>query len=253
MKGVAKRMSKYTTEVRFICENASGLDHSEGYADLDTILDNAIPKIFNFDFPMFDEEYRPVLEKKILKHYYTREIGEETVGLWKLRLNTKLNEIMPYYNKLYLSELMEFNPLYTTDLTRSKEGKQTNVTTGAVNSASETIATGTGEGSTSSTNYNKNSDTPQGALTNVEEGTYLTNATMDEGTSTSESSTSNNSNTTGNVTSSGNGSTTENYLEHVVGYDGHNASKLLMDYRDTFINIDVQIIEELENLFMQLW
>lgn len=252
-KGVTWRMSKYTTEVRFICENASGLDHSEGYADIDTILDEAIPKIFNFNFPIFDEEYRPVLERKILKHYYTREIGEETVGLWKLRLNTKLNEIMPYYNKLYLSELMEFNPLYTTNITRDKSGTIANENTGTVESENQTSNSGSGTGSNSSTNYNKYSDTPQGALTNVEEGTYLTNATLDESSSSSSSTTSNTSSGSGSVSSSGTSDTTENYLEHVVGYDGHNASKLLMDYRDTFLNIDVRIIEDLEPLFMQLW
>ena len=124
-------MSKYTTEVRFICEEASGLLESKGYNDIENIITKAIPKIFNFNFPIFDENYRCVLETKILKHFYTREICEETVGLWKLRLNTRLNEIMPYYNKLYESELLEFNPLYTTDLTKVNDG---NIKTNANNS-----------------------------------------------------------------------------------------------------------------------
>ena len=68
-------MSKYTTEVRFICEQASGLTESKGYNDTNSIIDLAIPKIFNFNFPIFDEGYRGVLERKILKHFYTREIG----------------------------------------------------------------------------------------------------------------------------------------------------------------------------------
>ena len=64
-------MSKYTTEVRFICETSTGLHDSKGYNDIDTILTTAIPKVFSFPFPMFDESYRGVLERKILKHYYT--------------------------------------------------------------------------------------------------------------------------------------------------------------------------------------
>lgn len=52
-------------------------------------------------YPIFDEDYRKELQKKILLKYYTREICEETFGLWKLRLNSKMNEIMPYYNQLY--------------------------------------------------------------------------------------------------------------------------------------------------------
>lgn len=111
-------MSKYTTEVRFICEEAAGLTESVGYTGVNEVINKALPNVFNFDFPIFDEAYRSILEKKILKHYYTREIGLETVGLWKLFLDTKLNEIMPYYNQLYKSQLIEFNPMYDVDLTR---------------------------------------------------------------------------------------------------------------------------------------
>ena len=94
-------MSKYTTEVRYICETAAGYDESKGFDDIDEIIEAAVPNIFNFNFPIFDPTYKNVICSKILMHYYTREIGLETVGLWKLKLRTKLNEIMPYYNKLY--------------------------------------------------------------------------------------------------------------------------------------------------------
>ena len=114
-------MSKYTTELRFICENAAGLTESGNYSDIDSILDKARDKIFDFPYPIFDENYRATLENKVLKHYYTREIGAETVGLWKLWLNTKMNEIMPYYNQLYKSALIEFNPMYDVDLTTNSQ------------------------------------------------------------------------------------------------------------------------------------
>lgn len=110
-------MSKYTTEVRFICENSAGLTDSVGYNSINEVLDKSRAKVFDFDFPIFDEAYRTVLENKILKHYYTREICCETVGLWKHFLDTRMNEIMPYYNQLYKSALLEFNPLYDVDLT----------------------------------------------------------------------------------------------------------------------------------------
>ena len=142
-------MSTFTTEVRFICETAAGKDESKGFNSLEQILTQAAPHVFDFDFPIFDENYRLVLEKKILRHYYTREIGEETVGLWKLRMNTRLNEIMPYYNKLYESELLEFNPFYDTDYTRT--GKRDK--TGTDNVTDETTKTGTiaDDGSSSGT------------------------------------------------------------------------------------------------------
>lgn len=108
-------MSHYTTELRFICENYAGLTESEGYGNVSDIIEKSRTQVFDFDFPIFDENYRSVLETKIIKHYYTREIGAETVGLWKHFLDRRMNEIMPYYNKLYESELLEFNPLYDTD------------------------------------------------------------------------------------------------------------------------------------------
>ena len=104
-------MSKYTTELRFILEAYAGLDESEGNDNVNEIITKALPKLFNFDFPIFDEAYREVLERKIVRHYYTREIGFETIGLWKLKLNMVMNEIMPFYNKLYETELLKFNPL----------------------------------------------------------------------------------------------------------------------------------------------
>lgn len=108
-------MSRFTTEVRYICETLYGLDKSVGFGSVDEILNDTASKVFDFEFPIFDEAYRLVLEKNILRHFYTREIGEETVGLWKLRLNAKMNEIMPYYNELYKSSLLQFNPLYDVD------------------------------------------------------------------------------------------------------------------------------------------
>lgn len=254
-------MSKYTTEVRFICEVSSGLNESVGYSKIEDVITGAMPKIFDFDFPIFDESYRSVLERKILKHFYTREICEETVGLWKLRLNTRLNEIMPYYNKLYKSELLDFNPLYTDNLKRERTTK--------LNSKRETDNNGeinttdnynSQEGRSDTTDNNGTdlySETPQGSLSGVESGTYLTNARKTSDITISSSKVTNNSNTNGKIVSSKNGNddfnSTEDFLESVSGYAGVNASDLLKKYRETFLNIDMMIIGNLEDLFFQLW
>jgi hypothetical protein len=243
-------LSKYTTEVRFICETASGLGESKGYTDIDTIITNAIPKIFNFTFPIFDENYRTVLEKKILKHFYTREIGEETVGLWKLRLDTKLNEIMPYYNKLYRSELLEFNPLHDVDVDRTHD--LTNDAKNSKNKSTKQNTSSTGSSTTSATNYDLFSDTPQGALTGVDNEQYLT--TADKVINSENDAT----NSSGSLDSSGyeSGSinTTEKYLESVSGKQGTQSySSMIMEYRETFLNIDMLVINELQDLFINLW
>lgn len=114
-------MSKYTTEVRFICESLCGLKESVGFSDVGRVIEEARKKIFDFNYPIFDKNYKQTIETKILMHYYTREISEETYGLWKLRLMTKLNEIMPYYNKLYESELIKYNPLWNVDITTDRD------------------------------------------------------------------------------------------------------------------------------------
>ena len=230
-------MSKYTTEVRYICESVSGLTESVGYNNVDTVLDNSVDKIFDFDFPIFDENYRTVLERKILLHFYTREIGFETVGLWKLKLKTKLNEIMPYYNKLYNSELIEFNPLYTIDKTIKREGEGTQEHTGK--------DTDTSDGWTHNEALDKYSDTPQGSIDNLVEGDYLTNArqVINEGSYH-------------NTVEMQKGTTIKNindYTDHITGYESRDVSELLIKFRKTFLNIDMMIINDLDSLFMQLW
>ena len=116
-------MSKYTTEVRNIVETYAGYDERANYPDVDTCIDIAIPKIFDVDnIPVYVPEHKALLFHKILLHYYQREIGFETAGLWKLKLNTKLKEIMPYYNQLYASELLEYDPLQNVNNWHEHQG-----------------------------------------------------------------------------------------------------------------------------------
>ena len=253
-------MSKYTTEVRFICESKSGLENSKGCDDIDEILNNSWNKIFTTKAEIFDENYRGVICKKILKHYYLREICSETVGIWKLWLNTRLEEILPYYNQLYKSALLEFNPLYDVNVTRTHnrtidENKTENGTSTETNTDKNT-GSGTRDNTASGTNKNSGtssvsdsgssnskdlySDTPQGALTGVETETYLTNARKITNTDSSTSESNNSGNgeykDTGNIkysdtserantkngsnSNTGTMNNTEEYLETVSGKQG---------------------------------
>ena len=147
-------LSNFTTQVRFICETAHGETESKGYTSLDEMLESGRTYIFDFNYPIFDAAYKRPLELKILKHYYTREISEETVGLWKLRLNARMNEIMPFYNKLYESELLAFNPLYDVDYTRSgnRDGTEQKEESTQTTSLDTDAMTGTVSDSGSSSN-----------------------------------------------------------------------------------------------------
>lgn len=253
-------MSKYTTEVRFICENSAGLSKSEDADNVDSILDKCWNKVFNFDFPIFDENYRQVLCRKILKHYYTREIAHETVGRWKLALNAKLNEIMPYYNQLYKSELLEFNPFYDVDLTRSREGSgtsnKTSNNTETNSGTSKNVSSGSGRSNTDT--LNRFSDTPQNSMDTqgIADSVPLTTVTKvnEDNTTTNESTDTltRNDSKTGNGTENINN--TDKYIETVKGKQGtENYSSLLKKFRETFLNIDMMIIEDCSDCFFTLW
>ena len=301
-------MSKYTTEVRFYCEHLAGYTESQDYDKIDSIVQAAAPKIFS-NFPMYDESYRLTLECKILKHYYTREICAETPALWKLWLNNRMNEIMPYYNLMYKSAMLEFNPFYDVDLTREHEGSgthdrayesagdlggktilnesntgKTDSTTDS-DSSSETEATATSETNSQNTRHDGTvdaySDTPQGPVQNPV-GNYMTNARdiqqdgRDTGSADSSSEESSTSSGKTKTTVSGdtegshdatttvsqdqsqhgtdNINTTDKYLEHVYGKQGTQSySSMLLEYRETLMNIDLMIIEALGDLFFNLY
>ena len=220
-------MSKYTTQVRFICETSAKLTESSGFNDIEDILNKSWNKIFS-DFPIFDEQYRAELCKKILRHYYTREICCETVGRWKLFLSDKMKNIMPYYNQLYQSELLKIQPLVSVNRN------------GTNSSNSRT------DGTTDTWSYY--SDTPQGGIKGLESNDYLTNATHNTGTD----GTSSTLNGETSDTETGTGNRSDSYVDKILGYEG-NQSEMLLKFRETFLNIDMMIIDELKDLFFTIW
>lgn len=106
-------------------------------------------------FPIWDENHRGELEKKIIEHYYFRQIGFETIGRFIFQLNVRLREIMPRYNQLYKTTLFKYNPIENYNM--EEKGTDTRKANG------ETLG--------------KYSETPQGEINNLIEGKYLTNAT----------------------------------------------------------------------------
>lgn len=247
-------MSKYTTEVRFICEQKAGLSESVGFAQVDDVLNQSWDKIFTSDVAFFDNDYKPILCKKILKHYYTREICAETVGLWQLWLNTRLEEIMPYYNELYKSAELEFKPFDDVNYTRESNRKNTENENSTKNGTNNRTVSSDSSGSSNSESVDKYSDTPQGSISNLSDDTYMTNARIvsDENSFTNENSGTDNLmvNETNDRDKSGN----EDYFEKIIGKQGSkNYSEMLLDFRKTFLNIDMQVIEEFSDLFFGLW
>lgn len=262
-------LSKYTTQLRFICESLSG-ETDNGYNNVDTIIEKSAPLIFDFDYPIHETSYRDTLNQKIIRHYYTREICEESYGLWHLRLKMRMLDIMPYYAKLYESAQLEFNPLNDTDITTTENNaniannkyKSTYKGNGENNTENET----TTNSNTSNNDNNKrvtgSGKTPQGSLTNVEELKYLSEASVDkyenESTTANEETNNSNSKSTYSDTStdeSQNDSTlNETKQKNVTGKTGSTSySQMLKEYRETILNIDYMVIEELSTLFFGLW
>lgn len=224
-------MSKYTTELRFICEHLAGYEESKGYNSVDSVIEKTWKDIFSFSFPIYKESYRKELCSKIIRHFYTRELGFETYGRWKLALQSKMNEIMPYYNRLYTVldekfELLKSQDLYIEHTLSRKETMERD---------SDTTHSGT------SAYQSRFLDTPQGGLEGLISSDYLTNVTQDDTENSDKTS----------FGESGSGSTSENWDEHRYGYE--QPYDLLEKYTQERFNIDISIIMELEGLFMSLW
>lgn len=196
-----------------------------------TLIDN------NFDFqmtnyPIFDENYRETLNHNILYHYYENEIGFETAPLFRLYLNQRLNEIMPYYNELYKAQkkLIDENLLLNNvNLTEELKGSNTTQTSSV----------------SQSTNKGKNlfQDTPQGNISQQDinaQNVYATNITLNDNSI--------------NDNSSANGSGTNEYIKTIIGNNGGKFNiDILNDIKNNLMNIDLMIINELNDLFMQIF
>ena len=196
-----------------------------------TLIDN------NFDFqmtcyPIFDESYRETLNNNILHHYYENEIGFETAPLFRFYLNQKLNEIMPYYNELYKAQKKLIDDellLNNVNLTEELKGKNTTKTSS----------------NSQSTNKGKNlfQDTPQGNISQQDinaQNVYATNITLNDNLI--------------NDNSSANGSGTNEYIKTIIGNNGGKFNiDILNDIKNNLMNIDLMIINELYNLFMQIF
>lgn len=198
----------------------------------------------NFDFqmtsyPIFDENYRKTLNHNILYHYYENEIGFETAPLFRFYLNQKLNEIMPYYNELYKvqKKLIDDNLLLNNvNITENLQGSNT------TQSSSQSNSTNNG----TSNNKNLFQDTPQGEISNtdIDNQKWATNLTLDKNTT----------NNTINDNSSSNGSGTNEYIKTIIGNNGGKFNiDILKDIKNNLMNIDLMIINDLNELFMQIF
>lgn len=216
-----------------------------------SLLDNNIDLGLK-DYPIWNEKYRDTLNKKIIDHYYFREIGFETPALFINRLNTRMREIMPYYCELYVTTQYEYNPIYNADYTTEYTKTNNNRTQGTGQTTGESTTSSNSETNTKSKSAHV--DTPQDSVSvpNIEDLEVAT--TLDLGSSFGTDSTSGTSNDKSSVSSSSSSDDTEIFSQHLQGnYGVKSTQALIQEERDLILNIDMQIISELANLFMCIW
>lgn len=224
-------MSKYTIELRKVCD-LYGRDSVEGWF-----------KDYNISDYLTQEEIEVIkkrgtwnkdkLAKKIVDHYYMREIGFETIGLFKHYVKVKLNELMEEKLPLIYSSSIYYDPLVNVDYTETYSRQIDDE--GHTNSSSTSNASG----------LTINSDTPQGQINKNEilSGKYASNTQGGESVNT----TSDNANT--------NTQSNEESTKRIRGNSGVSATaqKMIEQYRNNIRAIDSEIIKELNSLFIGLY
>ena len=177
------------------------------------------------------------LARKIVDHYYMRESGFETIGLFKHYAKVTMQELMERYLPLIYSSSIKYDPLVNVDFTETFNRTADTTNQGTSNSNSNS----------NSSSLGVNSDTPQGQISKGEilQGKYATTTGATESESTITDT--NNTNSTTN--------TGEEYVKRVKGNSGVSATaqKMVEQYRQNIIAIDSKIIEELNELFMGLY
>lgn len=243
--------------------------------------------IFNFDYPLTTNESREKFECMILNHFLMRRIGYDTVTAFRIALDVKLNEIMPFYNKMFdmLNGWDLFNDGET--ITRSQSDtrnisdvstntiQQTSNTTDAnVNTITQTTnGTDSIENTTSNTNTNtsdrRNSNTPQNELSDVRDGKYVsnydydtntdtgsgTNNTESESTNTLNSRNENNSNVNNTLNSTNSNNSTSNNigsLSETITRTPADKIRIYKEFMENRKSIYTLIFEELDPLFYGL-
>lgn len=186
------------------------------------------------NYPIFDDDHREVLNSKILRRYWMEEIGVETAELWRFNIETHMMEMMPYYNELYKSTLIEFDPLKTIDVKNTGQSESTRSATSESDTDSDSTSGSKGRA--------VNSRFPQAQLRrNADYASEGSDSMTDSSTvQHSDATTVSNENDANENESS------------TSGYNGI-PSDLIIAFRESIINIDTTVVDSLEENFMQIY
>jgi hypothetical protein len=208
-------------------------------------------KLFDFDYQFDDQTFKAQLEQTITDYFYDYEIGHETPDMFKRKFKARWQRIMPYYNKLYNSTLLDYNPLTNQKLTETLDQTLTNNLTEATDMSLGVIGTNTTttSGGNDVTLDTKTSDYPQQPIAGSDyaagETNQTTHSTIDSTDTTNVNSTNTNRGTVTNE-----GTVTTDYSKVIEGITGFTYPDLIQKHRDVLIRINDRIIEEMKPCFI---
>lgn len=236
----------------------------DSMADYTLTLGNLIDRGFDTDeklhlssqyYPIFDENYRAKLNEKIVAHYALREIGSETPQMFIFYLGRTMREQMDYFNQLYVSAQRRFDPFITSDIRQEMDSTSTNESSGRSSGtqSNESTANSTSDTKADNSSMTFNSEFPQTRIDDFKQ--FATSASQTDSLGNTHTSTQQDSSAT--ATSASNTDYAHscdkgNSMSHTLGTSG-SQSQLLLDWRNTMLNIDMMVIDSLENLFMGMW
>lgn len=230
-------MSTYTTKIR---------DYIESFTDFRNLdattydkIATGLPHLFDFSFPWYnsDESSRTEFERMFVIHFYMCEIGFETIGLFKLKLNDILTRNMPKYKALYDSNLAVAQILENVNMTFD----DTDTSDG--NNTSEADRTMSDTSNSSSNDQRINSDNPQVNFSGTDYASGMT-----RGQTTGED---NHAISERNAGKS-NTSIVDTSHRTEKGWRGSKMDELIK-YREHIVNVNNAIIKDCEELFMSVF
>lgn len=201
-------------------------------------------KIFNFIYPLSGKVSREDFECQILNHYLMRRINFDTPTAFSIMLNTKLNEIMPKYNKLFDS--LDYINFY--DLTE-KIGHVSEDIVGETTKTQELTQSNNAQTNMNSISDRRNSELPQSELENLRDGSYVSDYNYDTNTSNSTDKSTANSTQNGTDTNSNN---RENNYTETIKHTPADVIRLYEEYQENVEHIYSLIYKDLDCLFYGL-
>lgn len=204
-------------------------------------------QIFDFDYPLSNKVDKEDFETMILNHFIDRRIAFETYTLFHIKLETKMNEIMPYYNKLF--DAFDDWSLFTDGGNVTKNSTDNRQTSKQASRQSSGTSSSQSSSTTSGTSDRRKSDMPQNNLTEIQNGQYLTDYEYDSNTGSDSSSA---SGTMSNSESSTESGTDANAYHETTVTDVSNKIEVYERFIENRNKTMTMIFEDLESLFYGL-